>query len=339
MGQKRMTKGISNGMISKVAVAIPTYNRVEYLKECVQSVLDQTFQDFSIFVFDNASSEPVEKELQDFGDKRIQFIGSKKNTGSTGNINRILQYPFESEYVIIFHDDDAMHPKKLELQTSFLDAHKDMVFVASDFNRVSGKAIHSFPDFKEDKVKSIVYKNDYEFVKAEMSWLRCAFDSVMYRGEAVRGARIQPERFSDFADMAFLVEISKKGPCAFIRAPLVNYRIHAGQDSKLWKEEYEEGALELLSFFRESFPKVLEKRDEKLFRTYSVNFLIRSYAHMSKGFFDFLRFLKKCRQRHMIGYGSFRYIDMRGIVSLVSIIFHNKKIIDAAIWSKNLFRS
>lgn len=317
-------------MSKKLSIAIPTYNRLPYLKECIASILNQTFQDFSIFVFDNASDEPVEEELKKLNDKRIYFIGSDKNIGSAGNINRILGHPFKSEYLTIFHDDDLMHPRMLELQTSFLDVNNDIVFVASDLNRVFNKNIHNFKSFTDNEIKYVIYKNNYEFTKAIMSWLRCAFDSTMYKTRVIGNSRVEFNRFSDFIDMALLIEISKKGPCAFIDAPLVNYRIHSGQDSKLFKEKYKDGAIEALYICRENLPAILNKNENKLFCKYSLNFLLRAYAHINKGFLDFLRFIKKCRQKKLIKYSYFKYIDMRGIVSMVSIILKNKKILDMA---------
>ena len=139
-------------MSEKLSIAIPTYNRLPYLKECINSILNQIFQDFSIFVFDNASDEPIEEELKRFNDKRIHFIGSNKNIGQSGNINRILGYPFKSKYLTIFHDDDLMHPRMLELQTSFLDANNDIVFVTSDL-RAFNKNIHNFQSLAEDKIE------------------------------------------------------------------------------------------------------------------------------------------------------------------------------------------
>lgn len=324
-------------MSKKLSIAIPTYNRLTYLKECINSILNQTFQDFSIFVFDNASDEPVEEELKKINDERIYFIGNDKNIGSTGNINRILKYPFESEYLIIFHDDDSMHSKMLELQTSFLDRNNDFAFVTSDLNQVSGKNIHKFKKIIEGKIKYYIYKNNYEFAKAIMSWLRCAFDSAMYRTKFIGDIAMEHDKFSDFADMIFLIEISRKGPCAFINAPLVNYRIHSGQDSKLFKEKYEEGAIRALSFCRKNLPSVLNASEKKLFSKYSLNFILRAYASINNGFSDFLRFVKDCRQKNLIKYSYFRYIDMRGIVSIISIIFINKRILDAAGSFRNFF--
>lgn len=319
----------------KVSIALPTYNRIPYLKEAIRSILQQTFQDFSLFVFDNASEEPVEEELKKMSDPRIHFVGNTRNIGVEGNMNRILCYPFESEYVTVFHDDDTMHPKMLEIQASFLDAHKDVAFVGSDFKAVSDARMQSFVRLDENAVSSIVYKDSYEFVRAEMSWLRCAFDSVLYRKEALEGVRMKPERFSDFADVALLFEVSRKGPTAFLGAPLINYRIHADQFSQLPKKEYEDGAIEMLSFCKESLPKPLSKSDEKLLRVYSVNFLLRSYAHINKGFFDFLRFLNTCRREQLFSYRFLFYLDAHGAASMASILFGNKKIIDVARWLKN----
>jgi len=321
-------------MRKKLSVAIPTYNRLQYLKECINSVLNQSFQDFSIFVFDNASDEPVEEELEKLADNRIRFIGNNKNVGAEGNLNRILGYPFESEYLSIFHDDDTMHPKMLELQTSFLDAHKEVVFVGSDFKGVPGENIHRFQNFDENEVQYSMYKNGREFLRAWMSWVRCAFDSVMYRVDAIGDSRMKPGRFSDFADSALLVEISQKGPSAFIAAPLLNYRLHSGQYSQVAKKAYGQGSIAFLSFFRDSLPAALSKKDEKLFRAYSVNFLIRSYAHINNGVSDFITFLRRSHKQKLIRYRDFRSIDVRGMVSLVSILGKNKIIIDGVRWMK-----
>jgi len=325
-------------MSKKLSIAIPTYNRLAYLKECINSILNQTFQDFSIFVFDNASDEPVEKELKKFNDERIRFIGSDKNIGSAGNINRILSYPFDSKYLTIFHDDDLMHPRMLELQTSFLDANNDLVFVVSDLNRVSNKNIYNFKNFADKEIKYVIYKNSYEFIKATMSWLRYAFDSAMYRIEVIKDTKINFDRFSDLADRVFLTEISKKGPCAFINAPLVNYRVHSNQDSKLFKKTYEDGAIETLSFCRENLPPILDESGNKLFCRYSLNFLLRVYVNINSGFLGFLRFIKKCHQKKLIKYSYFRYLDAYGVTSLISIILKNKKIFDMGRSFRDFFK-
>jgi glycosyltransferase involved in cell wall biosynthesis len=316
-------------MAKKISVAIPTYNRLEYLKECIKSVLGQTFQDFEIFVFDNASEQPVEQELKKFNDTRIHFIGSDKNIGSAQNHNRILQYPFESEYLVIFHDDDAMHPKMLEIEKNFLDKYKKAVFVISDLRYISRENINQFKNIDERKIKATLYQNQVEFVLAVMNWLRYAFSSAMYRVGALGGTLMNFERFSDFADLVFLSELSRKGQSIFLKEKLVNYRVHPLQDSKDLKDNYQQGIIEVIRFYNEILPS----------RRFSINFLLRSYANINKGFADFKRFLKECREKRILRYSDFLLLDERGIISLLSIILKSKKLIENVRWLKNSFQS
>ena len=119
----------------------------------------------------------------------------------------------------------------------------------------------------------------------------------------------------------------------------MNYRIHSGQDSEFFKKGYTQGAKELLSFYKERLLSTEKKEDERLFRVYSLNFLLRSYAHSNGGFFNFLKFLERCRQQEFIRYRDFFYIDARGAISLISIVFKSRKIIDGARWLRNSFQS
>jgi len=321
---------------TKVAIAIPTYNRLKFLKECIKSILNQTFKDFSIFVFDNASEEPIEKVLKEFSNQRIYLIKSEKHLSQFENFRRIENYSFPSEYLVVFHDDDTMHPKMLEIEVDFMDKHKDIIFVFSGFRRVYDNAIFKFCNIDKKKIKYFIYKNNYQFTKAIMSWLEFAFSSTMYRNGFFFSTDFN--KFSDFNCLISLIEISKKGGCAFIDAPLMNYRIHQNQDWQILKPNYEEAIFYTLDFFRSNFPVQLNPKDKKLFNKYSLNFLIRSYADINKGFFDFLRFLQKCRQKKIFKYSYFKYLDLRGFVSLVSILLKNKKIINLIRKIKDYFR-
>lgn len=310
-------------MSRKVSVAIPTFNRISYLTECIQSVLNQTFQDFDIFVFDNASEDPVERAVKKYNDPRIHFVGSEKNVGTEGNLNRILQHPFDSGYLIIFHDDDTMHPKLLEAEVSFLNAHADAIFVVTDLQRGVDGTMQNFAQVEVKPLRPLMYQKR-EFIQAQMCWLRYGFPSAMYRLRAIGDTKMKPE-FFHFLDMVFLAELSQKGTCALLPAPLMIHRIHAGQYSAGRRDGYGKGALKILEFLR-------NEGDEKVFQKYAVNFLLRTCAHLDRGVFYTLEFLEKCRRQKFLRWRDFWNLDMRGIVSIISIVFGSKKIIDAARW-------
>lgn len=305
----------------KVSIAITTYNRMSYLKECIQSLFEQTFQDFLIYVFDDASVQPVEKELQMIGDKRIIFVGNKENIGSVGNINRVLNFNFPSQYLMIFHDDDALHPKALEIQTSILDANPDFVFVGTNLDFFQGKNILKFRD-SADQVDCSVYKNNLELVLALLSGIHLAFSSIMYRQDALKKEKIDFDNFSVIADRPFLVNLAKRGACAFIKNKLVNYRLHAGQDSQSPKVLNDEHIFSLLSFYRFNLPSRLNFNFKKIFFTSSTNNILDSYLRMSDRY-NFWAYMKKAKQKNLI---NFWFLNKVGLLAIFKIIVKKIKI-------------
>jgi len=321
--------------MSKVAVAILTYNRVGYLKECIQSVLNQTFQDVSIYIFDNASTEPIKEAVESFGDSRITFIGAEQNVGAEGNINRAIEYVCKEQYVVMFHDDDTMHPKMLEAQVRFLDAHTEAQFVLTDLQRGSDGGMQNFAPIDVSAVQSVVFRNGYEFIRAQMNWLRYGFPSVMYRKSAFGETRIRPE-FFHFFDMIFVAEIAQKGECGILQAPLMIHRVHEGQYTESRKKDYREGIKKLLVFLRDNVERQEKPEDMMLFRKHAVNSLLRACSHINYGLVACIRFLHECKQEQLFSWTDMRYIDTRGGVSLLSVIFKSRKIIDIARWIRNL---
>lgn len=106
--------------MAKVSVIIPTHNRSALLGEAIQSVLDQTFEDFELLVVDDGSKDNPEQVARSFSDPRIHFVrhpvarggGAARNTG-IGNTS--------GPYVAFLDDDDAWYPEKLALQVALLD--------------------------------------------------------------------------------------------------------------------------------------------------------------------------------------------------------------------------
>ncbi|MCK5357086.1 MAG: glycosyltransferase family 2 protein, partial [Elusimicrobiales bacterium] len=68
-------------MKPKISVVIPTHNRPDRVKRAIQSVLNQTFQDFEIIVVDDGVKERAEQAVKSFNDPRIKYIQHSKNQG------------------------------------------------------------------------------------------------------------------------------------------------------------------------------------------------------------------------------------------------------------------
>jgi len=91
-----------------VTIAIPTYNRAEgYLKEAIQSALDQTYPNLEIIVSDNCSTDNTESMVKSFSKGRLKYIRHKNNIGASNNFNYCLQKA-RGDFFLLLHDDDRI---------------------------------------------------------------------------------------------------------------------------------------------------------------------------------------------------------------------------------------
>src|SRR4029079_19216092 len=107
-------------MSPSTSVIIPTFNRADCIGAAVSSVLNQTFQDFEIFVVDDGSHDNTQEVVCGFNYSRIKYQSQKKNTGCAGSRN-IAVRSSNANYIAFLDDDDEWLPEKLQKQVSFLE--------------------------------------------------------------------------------------------------------------------------------------------------------------------------------------------------------------------------
>jgi glycosyltransferase involved in cell wall biosynthesis len=115
----------------KASVIIPTYNRGRFVREAVDSVLNQTFNDYEIVVVDDGSVDDTKEVLASYGN-RIRYI-YQTNSGVSAARNRGI-LSSNGEYVAFLDDDDLWLPRKLELQIKYLDEHPEVGLLFSNTN-------------------------------------------------------------------------------------------------------------------------------------------------------------------------------------------------------------
>lgn len=109
-------------MQPKVSVIIPAYNQADYLGAAIQSVLDQTYQQFELIVVNDASPDHTRMVVQQFQDSRLIYIEHPENRHLA--VTRNTGIRAASGEVIAFLDaDDLFHPDKLQAHVRFLAQH------------------------------------------------------------------------------------------------------------------------------------------------------------------------------------------------------------------------
>lgn len=108
----------------KVSVILTSYNHGKYIREAIESVLNQTFTDFELIIWDDVSNDNSWEIICSYDDDRIKAYRNDQNMGG-GNINRALEV-VSGEYIAIHHSDDIWELDKLKKQVAFLDAHSEI---------------------------------------------------------------------------------------------------------------------------------------------------------------------------------------------------------------------
>jgi glycosyltransferase involved in cell wall biosynthesis len=114
----------------KVSVVLPVYNVAAYIKDTIESLLQQTFQDFELLVLDDCSTDNTVTEIEKFTDPRLRLIRNERNLGRAGTDNAALQY-VRGEYIAKMDGDDICYPERLAKQVAYLDAHPEVNIVGS----------------------------------------------------------------------------------------------------------------------------------------------------------------------------------------------------------------
>jgi len=139
----RMLLRTENQSRPSVSVVIPTYNSGRFVADAITSVLEQTCPPCEIIVVDDGSTDSTEKVLRCFNGK-IKYL-RQANLGPSAARNAGINAA-QGEYICFLDADDLWVPQKLELQVSFMEAHRDVGILVSDheeFNSL-GVTLDSF---------------------------------------------------------------------------------------------------------------------------------------------------------------------------------------------------
>lgn len=203
----------------KVSVMIPTHNRSTLLRVAIQSVLQQTFQDFETVVVDDASNDNTEEVVNSFADQRIKYIRHKTNQGEATTRNTGLKNG-KGEYIAFLDDDDEWLPDKLQKQVAILDhSPKEVGGVNTGWVTIDGATgrilTRKLPSKKGNIFPELLYHQYY-----------LAPSSLMLRKSCIDKVGCFDESIPFGLDHDMWLRIAKEFQFECIEEPLMKYRIH-----------------------------------------------------------------------------------------------------------------
>lgn len=123
-------------MIPKISIIMGIYNCEETLKESLNSIVNQTYDNWEMIMCDDGSSDStleIAKQYQMQYPKKVRVIQNEKNLGLNATLNKCLQLA-RGEYIARQDGDDISLPERFELEKEFLDKHREYAFVSSNMS-------------------------------------------------------------------------------------------------------------------------------------------------------------------------------------------------------------
>lgn len=236
-------------MSVSVSVIVPVYNSVNFVKECLDSILNQDFEDFEVLVSDDTSTDKTRDIL-----KKYECINNVKifyqpiNLGITKNCNFLLER-VKGKYVCFFAGDDIMLPGKIRKQFKFMEVNSNYSFSyhsAEIFNTESGKKILNTNENTKHAIKDVKSLIIEMGIPAPMS--------IMARKSMLPNNFFNNE-FNYISDWLMQIEMAMSGDIGFINEVLCKYRKYGDNNGKDISS-YEHEFLSVLDFVSDKYPEL-----------------------------------------------------------------------------------
>lgn len=166
---------MSSTSTPRVSVILTSFNHQKYIGEAITSILNQTYSDFELFIWDDASSDDSWSVINSYADPRIKAFRNEVRQRGVYGINRAISEFASGEYIAIHHSDDIWEPFKLQKQVAILDSRSDLgaVFANAQVITENGSPLTDSAHF---------YFNMFDQPnRSRHEWLRFFFD----RGNAL----------------------------------------------------------------------------------------------------------------------------------------------------------
>lgn len=252
----------------KVSVIIPNYNYGAYLEKRIQSVLNQSFQDFELILLDDASTDNSVEILSRYKDDLhvTHFIVNDVNTGSPFKQWMKGISLAKGEWVWIAESDDWAEPTFLEKCLAYIKNYQNIsvCFAGSCYVNREGAIIQQEADYWS-KIKKQSRRVDYcfdgeEYIEHKLYWNNCIMNAsgVLFRREYALKLQNSPfltMRYS--GDWRFWTELAMLGNILEVREVLNHFRLHESVSSegvRTGKRLLED--MDILLFIEKQFPKM-----------------------------------------------------------------------------------
>ena len=212
---------MENGTVS---IIMPSYNTAKFIGQSIESVLNQTYQDFELIIVDDCSTDNTDEVVSAFTDERIRYFKNEKNSGAAVSRNKALREA-TGKWIAFLDSDDLWEKNKLERQIAFMSENQ-YAFSYTEYVEMN----------EDGNENGVWVSGPKKITKSGMfryCWPGCL--TVMYDVEKVGLVQIADIKKNN--DYAMWLKACKRADCYLLQEPLARYRRRSGSISNhgYWK--------------------------------------------------------------------------------------------------------
>ena len=215
-----------------VSVIMPSYNAEEYVGEAIESILNQSYEDFELIIVDDLSTDGTYSRIKQFKDDRIITVRNNENKGIAFSTNRGINMS-KGKYIALIDDDDIAYPYRLKKQIEYMEENESIDILGGNSEIIDAQGNH----IRYGKVPH----NNPKYLKAMLLFKTVDFinDTAMIRSDFLRKYELRyKEKYCGMQDYRFFMDASKIGNISSIDNYIMKYRIHDHNYTDKCKQNY-----------------------------------------------------------------------------------------------------
>ena len=226
-----------------ISICIPTYNGEKYLKECLDTVLSQSYENIEIIIVDDCSTDKTISIIEEYiqKDNRIKLIKNQLNIGLVANWNKCLELA-NGEWIKFVFQDDLIEPNCLSLLHDAVGGHsivvcdRDFIFDNSVSETTKVYYTKDLLSLKKlfNKVETTILNNQQV---SEIASNHLALNiigeptAVMFRKSVITDLGVFNTDFSQICDLEYWLRIATAKGLVYVPKRLVSFRVHVNSTS------------------------------------------------------------------------------------------------------------
>ncbi|WP_139827968.1 glycosyltransferase family 2 protein [Marivirga sericea] len=205
-----------------LSIVMPAYNAGAYIKDAIDSVLNQSFRHFELIIINDGSTDETHKIIMSINDERIKYYKNKKNEGLFFTRNRGLSLS-EGKYIAMLDSDDIAIQGKFQYQIDFLEKNPDIALLGSSAIIIDENGFETGEVYIQ-KAPSAAYPSIMLFNNYIIQ------SSIICKRKIIQKFGYRPE-FPPAEDYDLWVRIAKEYSIYSLQKPLIKYRVHSSSIS------------------------------------------------------------------------------------------------------------